>query len=174
MKFRIAIAAVIAVGVALGTTGCGLIQPQATTRHYDASDGIGVNVGTLKLRNLIVLSNDGTTGSLLLTGVNTTGKDVELTVTYAGGKKAVQAIPSSDFRGTTWGGHDEPQIILGGIDTAPGGMIELAFTDGVETVATLVPVLTTGLPEYEGLAPKVVCATPTGCAAPVSSHETAH
>lgn len=112
MKFRIAIAAVIAVGVALGTTGCGLIQPQATTRHYDASDGIGVNVGTLKLRNLIVLSNDGTTGSLLLTGVNTTGKDVELTVTYAGGKKAVQAIPSSDFRGTTWADTMNPRLFL--------------------------------------------------------------
>lgn len=155
MKFRIALAAVLAVGVALGTTGCNLIQPQATTKHYDASDGIGVNVGSLKLRNLIVISNDGKIGSLLLTGVNTTGQDVNLTVTYAGGKKVVESVPSSDFRGTTWGGRDEPQIILEGIDTEPGGMIELAFTDGIETFATLVPVLTTGQPEYAGLEPKL-------------------
>jgi len=155
VKIRIVLAAVIAVGVALGTTGCELIQPQATTRHYDASDGVGVNVGVLKLRNLIVLSNDGELGSLLLTGVNTTGKDVKLSVTYAGGTNVVETVPSSDFRGTTWGGHGEPQIILPGIATAPGGMIELALTDGVETVTTLVPVLTTGQPEYQGLEPKI-------------------
>jgi hypothetical protein len=169
VKFRIALAAVIAVGVALGTTGCELIQPQATTRHYDASDGVGVNVGALKLRNLIVLSNDGELGSLLLTGVNTSGKDITLTVTYGSDTKIIQTVPSSDFRGTTWGGHDEPQIILGGIATAPGGMIELAMTDGVETVSTLVPVLTTGQPEYAGLQPKLLCATGAGCATPVAA-----
>ena len=154
MKFRIALAATLAVGVALGTSGCNLIQPQATTKHYDASDGIGVNVGALKLRNLIVLSNDGELGSLLLTGVNTTGKDATLTVTYGGGKQVQQVIPSSDLRGTTWGGHDEAQIILKDIATAPGSMIELGFTDGVETIPALVPVLTTGQPEYNGLEPK--------------------
>lgn len=156
MKIRIVIAAAIAVGVALGTTGCGLIQPQATTRHYDASDGVGVNVGKLKLRNLIVLSNDGLIGSLLLTGVNTTGKAIDMVATYGSGINVVQSVPSSDLNGTTWGGHGEPQIILGNIDTQPGAMIEIMFTDGTESVSTLVPVLTTGQPEYEGLQPKVL------------------
>ena len=44
MKFRIVLAASLALGVALGTSGCNLIQPQATTKQYDASDGVGVNV----------------------------------------------------------------------------------------------------------------------------------
>ena len=165
MKFRIAIAAVLAVGVALGTSGCNLIQPQATTKHYDASDGVGVNVGALKLRNLIVLSDDGVIGSLLLTGVNTTGRDVTLTATYGEGVTK-QVVPSSDLRGKTWGGHGEPQIILTNINTAPGAMIEISFTDGVETVTTLVPVLTTAQPEYKGLEPKPeLCSVASGCVA---------
>jgi hypothetical protein len=166
VKFRIAIAAALAVGVALGTTGCNLIQPQATTKHYDASDGVGVNVGALSLRDLIVISNDGITGSLLLTGVNTTGSDIKLTITYAGGGKVEQLIPSSDLQGTTWGGHGDAQIILNNIATKPGSLIELAFTDGIETVSTLVPVLSTGQPEYKGLEPKVAEATPAPSATP--------
>jgi hypothetical protein len=168
VKIRIVIAAAIAVGVALGTTGCELIQPQATTRHYDASDGVGVNVGKLKLRNLIVLSNDGVIGSLLLTGVNTTGTPIDMVASYGSGDKVVQSIPSSDLNGTTWGGHGDTQIILGNIGTKPGAMIEISFTDGVETVSTLVPVLTTGQPEYNGLEPRVTdtaTAVPLGTAA---------
>jgi hypothetical protein len=168
VKIRIAVAAVLALGVALGTSGCNLIQPQATTKHYDASDGVGVNVGALKLRNLIVLSNDGVIGSLLLTGVNSTGADLKLTITYANGK-TTQIVPSSDLGGKTWGGHDEPQIILNNISTAPGAMIELSFTDGTETVTTLVPVLTTGQPEYQGLEPRPEqCSTASGCEALVA------
>jgi hypothetical protein len=171
VKFRIAIAAALAIGVALGTTGCNLIQPQATTKHYDASDGVGVNVGALKLRNLIVLSNDGITGSLLLTGVNTTGLPLTLTITYASGSTK-QVVPSSDLRGKTWGGHDEPQIILNNISTEPGAMIELSFTDGTETVATLIPVLTTQQPEYTGLEPRPeLCSSASGCeASPVGQN----
>jgi hypothetical protein len=161
VKIRIVIAAAIAVGVALGTTGCELIQPQATTRHYDASDGVGVNVGKLKLRNLIVLSDDGVIGSLLLTGVNTTGKPIDMVATYGSGNSVVQSIPSSDLNGKTWGGHGDPQIILGNIDTQPGAMIEISFTDGAETVSTLVPVLTTGQPEYKGLQPKLLTTSAT-------------
>lgn len=154
MKFRIATAAVLALGVALGTSGCNLIQPQATTKQYDASDGIGVNVGALKLRDLILISNDGQIGSLILTGVNTTGTDITLTITYGGDHKVEHVIPSSDLGGASWGGPGESQIILDAIETEPGAMIQLAFNDGTETVSTLVPVLTTGQPEYAGLEPK--------------------
>ena len=47
MKVRIVVAAALAVGISLGTAGCNLIQPQATTNPYDASDGVGINVGDL-------------------------------------------------------------------------------------------------------------------------------
>ncbi len=164
MKFRIVLAASLALGVALGTSGCNLIQPQATTKQYDASDGVGVNVGALKLRNLIVISNDGQLGSLILTGVNTTGHDATLTISYGDGKMSQQIVPSSDLRGKTWGGHDESQIILDGINTKPGALLQVTFSDGTGNNSTLVPVLTTGQPEYKGLEPKVeLCSTATGC-----------
>ena len=65
MKFRAVIAAAIVAGVALGTSGCNLIQPQATTKSYNASDGVAVQVGTLNLQNLILISNDGELASLM-------------------------------------------------------------------------------------------------------------
>ena len=156
MKFRAVIAAAIVAGVALGTSGCNLIQPQATTKSYNASDGVAVQVGTLNLQNLIVISNDGELASLMLTGVNTTGKDQVLTINYvaAGVAHSVsQIVPSSDQRGTTWGGKGEPQIILEQIATAPGSMMEIAFAADGGSVSTLVPVLTTAQPEYNGLEP---------------------
>ena len=66
MKVRIVVAAALALGVAFGTAGCNLIQPQATTTPYDASDGVGINVGDLSLRNLMIISDNGETGNLLL------------------------------------------------------------------------------------------------------------
>ena len=164
MKFRIVLAASLALGVALGTSGCNLIQPQATTKQYDPSDGVGVNVGALKLRDLIVISNDGELGSLILTGVNTTGRDIALTMGYGEGKVSRQIVPSSDLRGKTWGGHDQPQIILDGINTKPGALLQITFSDGTGNNTTLVPVLTTGQPEYKGLEPKPeLCSAATGC-----------
>ena len=164
MKFRIVLAASLALGVALGTSGCNLIQPQATTKQYDASDGIGVNVGALKLRDLIVISNDGQLGSLILTGVNTTGHDITLSIGYGEGKISQQIVPSSDRRGKTWGGRNESQIILDGINAKPGAMLEVTFSDGTGNNTTLIPVLTTGQPEYNGLEPQPrLCSVATGC-----------
>lgn len=156
MKFRIIAAVAIAAGVAIGTTGCNMIQPQATTKSYNASDGVSLSVGGVNLQDLIVISNDGQLGSLLLTGVNTTGTDRELAVSYvaAGVEHKVNvSIPANSHEGTTWGGHGEPQIILEQIATPPGSMMQLSFTvDGIAK-STIVPVLTTAQPEYNGLEP---------------------
>lgn len=163
MKFRIVIAAAIAAGVALGTSGCNLIQPQATTKSYDASDGVSLAVGAVNLQNLIVISDNGELASLMLTGVNTTGRDQTLTINYVAAGVAhtvTQVIPSSDLRGTTWGGKGDAQILLTQIATKPGSMMELSFAADGAKGSTLVPVLSTDQPEYNGLGP-VLPATAT-------------
>lgn len=163
MKFRIVIAAAIAAGVALGTSGCNLIQPQATTKTYDASDGVSIVVGKLNLQNLIVISDDGELASLMLTGVNTTGKDQTLTINYIAAGVAhtvTQTIPSSDLRGTTWGGKGDAQILLTQIATQPGSMMEISFAAQDAKGSTLVPVLSTEQPEYNGLGPVVGVTAP--------------
>jgi len=167
VKFRIIAAVAIAAGVALGTSGCNVIQPQATTKSYNASDGVAVTVGSINLQDLIVLSNDGKLASLLLTAVNTTTADKTLTINYvSAGVNHTKSIvvPVNEHVGTTWGGHGDPQIILDQIATAPGSMMEISFSVDGATQSTLIPVLTTAQPEYKGLeplAPATVTAAPT-------------
>lgn len=159
MKVRIAISAILAIGLALGASGCNLIQPQATTRHYDASDGIGVNVGEINLRNLILISNNGQSASLLMSAINTTGSDVNLHIQFLSKGAMVDgqlAIPSSQTP-TSWGAAEEHKIIFEGIDSQPGSLLKVYFQYGDANGETaMVPVLTSDQPEYEGLEPSTV------------------
>ena len=159
MKVRIAISAILAIGLALGTSGCNLIQPQATTNFYNASDGISVNVGDIQLRNLILISDDGQTGSLLMSAINTTGNDVNLNLQFLSKGEMVEGklvVPSSQAA-TSWGAMAEDKIVFEGIDSEPGSMLEVYFQFGsADGVTALVPVLTTGQPEYNGLEPNIV------------------
>jgi hypothetical protein len=173
VKLRIAISAALALSVALGTTGCNLIQPQATRNHYDPSDGVAVNVGDLDLRNLIIISDDGELGSLVLSGINTSKLDATVTVQYqADGKihKETFALPYSE-QPTSFGGRDEPKIVLHNIGTEPGAMMQIFFSYGSVTGAgTLVPVLSSAQPEYAGLAPEPeVTSVPTSTASPTAT-----
>ena len=57
MKARVAASIVLALAVAVGTAGCGFIAPQATTKHYDASDGVSGNVGQIDVRNAFIVTD---------------------------------------------------------------------------------------------------------------------
>lgn len=157
MKVRIVVAAALAATVALGLSGCNLIQPQATLKQYDASDGVGVNVGDIAVRNLIIVSDNGQDGNLLLTAANTTGKNVKLNIQYTVDGKVlggVITVPHSQFT-TDWGRTADTQIILTDINTPAGAVLPVTFQYGdADSKTAYVPVLTSGQPEYKGLAPK--------------------
>ena len=154
MKVRVIVAAAIAAGVALGTTGCNVIQPQATTKQYSASDGINANVGGIELRNLMIVSNNGETGNLVMGAVNT-GAPAALHIEYKSAGKVADGhvvVPFST-QPTLFGTANNSKVILTGMNTEPGSMLEVAFTVGSKTTVTLVPVLNSDLPEYHGLNP---------------------
>lgn len=159
MKVRIAVAAALALGVALGTSGCNLIQPQATTYKYDPSDGISVDTGDVELRNIVVISDTGKVGNLIMNTVNTTGADLDLTIEFVSKDKVVAgnlSVPYSE-QSVAWGTGKNDLIILEGIATEPGGMLEMSFQSGDgEAKTVLVPVLNSELPEYAGLNPAAV------------------
>ena len=159
MKVRIAISAALALGLALGTSGCNLIQPQATRASYDASDGVSFNVGELQLRNLTLISNDGQSASLLMSAINTTGSDISLSVQFLSKGKMVEGtllIPNSTAV-TSWGAASENKIILDGTNTPAGSLLKMYFQYGSADGATmLVPVLTSDQPQYNGLEPSTV------------------
>lgn len=157
MKVRVIVAAAIAAGVALGTSGCNLIQPQATTKTYTASDGVNVNVGGIDLRNVVIISNNGETGNLVMGAVNT-GAPVAMHIEYKSAGKVADGhvvVPFST-QPTLFGTAGNSKVILTGIGTQPGSLLEVAFTVGSKTSTTLVPVLNSDLPEYKGLNPGAV------------------
>ena len=177
MKIRVITAVVLAAAVSLGTAGCNLIQPQATTKHYDPSDGVGVNLGSLDIRNMMILTdNGGETANLMLGAVNTTNGPITLNIWFEvdGVRQTVApvVIPSSQ-QVVGFGNKGQPQIVLQNINVEPGGILTLTLQAGdSDTKVVPVPVLNTELPEYNGLTPSpmptvVETATPTPTASPV-------
>ena len=160
MKARLAASAALALGLTLGASGCAMVTHQATTERYDASDGVSASVGDLDLRNILVISDDGDEGNLVMTVVNTGDEDVELGVQFGegGGDTSTVEIESG---GTVALGADDVEgidvldpVLLQGIDTEPGALLPMYFQYGdFEGVELQVPVLDSRLSEYADLAP---------------------
>jgi hypothetical protein len=130
-----------------------MLTYQATTEHYDPSDGVSANVGDLDLRNILVVSDDGEDGNLVLTVVNTGEEDAELGVQVGEGGGEPLMIEVEAGATVSLGGDEEP-LLLEGIDTQPGALLPIFFQYGTaEGIEKLVPVLDGRLPEYADLAP---------------------
>lgn len=155
MRARIAASVVLAAGILLGTSACNLFAPQATTNHYDASDGVSGNVGDLAIRNAIVISDNGELGNLLVTVVNSGVTSQNLEIQFESkGKKVSQEVEIPADSTIPIGDKGFPSVQLEGIDTIPGALLPVFFQYGEETgVELLVPVLTNQLPQYSTLAP---------------------
>ena len=157
MKGRIASSVVVATAILIGTAGCNLIAPQATTEHYFASDGINVDVGSLAVRNAVIISDDGDLGNLVFTVENTTDEAAALRIQYQSGdskRTRTVAVKAHQIRLVGSEGADRT-ITLSGIDTQPGGLFPVYFQTGQSGGREeRVPVLNGGLPEYSDLVPK--------------------
>jgi len=153
VKARLAASAALALGIAIGGSGCAMITYQATTEKYDPSDGISADIGTLDLRNVLVVSEDGEDGNLVMTVVNTGEDDVTLGVQVADGGQTLE-LDIDAGETLALGSDDEEPLLLEGIDTQPGGLVSLYFQySGAEGAELRVPVLDGRLAEYEDLVP---------------------
>ncbi|MGI9822497.1 hypothetical protein [Agromyces sp. Marseille-Q5079] len=150
MKARLAASAVLALGLAIGATGCSMVTYQATTEHYDASDGVSATIGDLALRNVLVVSDDGEDGNLVMTVVNTGDSDLTLTIEPTGADSVDLEVPAHET--VVLGSEDTEPLLLEGIDAEVGGLTPIFFQyGGEEGLEKEVPVLDSRL--YEGLAP---------------------
>ncbi|MFZ4842626.1 MULTISPECIES: hypothetical protein [Mycetocola] len=151
MKTRFITSAVLAATVLVGTAGCNLIAPQATLKHYDASDGVSANVGTLDVRNALVITHSKTEAVLAMTVVNTGDKAQTLNVEFPGGRTTVEIAASGM---TTFGADGKPGITLQDFTTPAGADAAMSFQYGNETAGEArVPVLDPVLKEYETITP---------------------
>jgi len=142
-----------------------MLTYQATTEKYDASDGVSVDIGELDLRNVLVVSEDGEDGNLIMTVVNNGDDDVELGVQFGEGGGDTQTIEIEAGNTVAFGvdtaeSEDvlEP-LLLEGIDTQPGGLLSMYFQYGdAQGRQLLVPVLDGSLEQYSPYLPTL---TPT-------------
>jgi len=172
VRARIMASVVVAAGVLLGTSGCNLFAPQATTMQYEAGDGVSGSVGSLDIRNAILLTDDGENANLLVTVVNSTGDDIELLVQYEGVEEKVdKTVDVEANSSTTFGGTDAPSLAFDSLNAAKGSLFPVFFQYGDNTgVELLVPVLDGSLSQYSEFVPTEK-PTPTATPSPASTEE---
>ena len=162
---RFSLIAAIGVGV-LSATGCSYINPQSTDQQYAASDGVRTDLGSLQLRNILIVSN-GTDkpGRVIGAVYNTSDSDVRLTITGAGGSSTELTVKSE---GQYMLNQDEPPAVLDSVSAAPGQMEKLTLSQdgskGPQTQDLSVPVLDGTLKEYQQYLP-----TPSSSSTPSST-----
>jgi hypothetical protein len=148
--------AVLALGTALAltTSGCAMLAPQATTIQYSAGDGVNVpESGPLEVRNaLIVASEDGTSGNFVAAIVNDT--DDTLTLRMEFGDDAVEKTVRVEANSVvSLGTEDTEPLLVEDIDAVAGADLPVYFQSGdAQGVRVSVPILD-GTLEY--LAPLV-------------------
>ncbi|MGN6427032.1 hypothetical protein [uncultured Leifsonia sp.] len=162
MKARAAASVVLALAVAFGTAGCGLVAPQATTKHYDASDGVSGSVGQVDVRNAMIVTDGvgGKVGNLVVTLVNNDAKSHRVTVTSGSSSaKAYVTVQPGQVKqvGTTPDEASSSNIFLTPFSALPGSLYPVYFQYGDQTGAKLdVPVLDGALEDYKDLVPPTI------------------
>ncbi|PYI69936.1 hypothetical protein CVV68_02015 [Arthrobacter livingstonensis] len=140
-------------------TGCSAINAQSTTMVYSASDGVRLNMGSLELRNVMIVSNGADApGRVLGTFYNTSTSDITLTISGAQGSQT--EITVKPGVPTVLNGANDAAI-LSTVTARPGAMevLQLRQSGGTTDTGSLnVPVLDGTLAEYKPLVPT---ATPT-------------
>ena len=167
MKARHAASIALAALLVLGTSGCTLSAVQGTLVQYQPSDGTAADIGDLKLRNVIGLTDNGDDISLLMTIVNTGDENLNATFQYVdadgetveiligvpahssvhvGGKGDVQAVlrnfgavVGSLVPVYVFYGTDEGDDVTGDVEV-PGKQLQVPTLDGsIEAYADLIP-----------------------------------
>ncbi|GAA3913325.1 hypothetical protein BKA10_000272 [Microbacterium invictum] len=140
-KSRFVASLAVGAALALGTTGCNMVAPQATTIPYSPADGVNIpESGPLEIRNaLIVADDDGVNGNLLAAVINDTDEPQTLTIGVDGTAHTVR-VPADGV--VSFGFDGVEPLLLEGIDTPPGANLDVSFQSGTGTgVEFAVPVL---------------------------------
>ncbi len=143
--------------VLLSLTGCTFAAVQANQKQYDASDGFSSTVGSLAIRNAILVTDDGERANLAVNLVNTGVKNLTVVVSWenAGGRVERNVYVAQDSTVST--GPEGNRFLLKGIDAPAGTLFPVFFQYGDEPGQELnVPVLDGSLAEYADLVPDTV------------------
>jgi hypothetical protein len=171
VKSRFVAAVALGAAVMLGTSGCAMLAPQATTIPYSPADGLNIpeNGAPLIIRNALVITGDGTTGNLVAGVVNMTDQPATLTVQVGEGATASTLtvdVPANTVKSL---GANAAPLRIDNLDAQPGSTVKIAFQSGdTAPVVSQVPVLDNTEKYYNGLVPTPQ-ATPTTVATPMAT-----
>ena len=157
MIARGAASIILAGALALGMTGCGFLTPQATLIQYAPSDGVQTDVGDIKVRNAIAISDEeGVDASLVMSIVNPTDDDITLEFQYedSTGKATTAELEVPANATLSLGNTGEEQLVFRGVQLTEGSLFPVYLQYGsFEGSQLLVPVLPSDHSEYDGLHP---------------------
>jgi len=168
VKTRLVASVVLAGALVLGTSGCTLAAVTGTLVHYQPSDGVAANVGDIKVRNLLGLSDNGEDVALVMTIVNSGDTDASVDFQYedsSGTKSTITIVVNAHSSVHIGGGGDNGVAILRDAGATVGGLIPIYVQYGEEQGQQVqVPVLDGQTEAYADLLPAPlpsVTATPT-------------
>lgn len=156
-KARGAASIVLAATLALGMSGCSFFATQATLIQYEPSDGTAANVGDVKIRNVLAISEDGKNLGITMTLSNSSSEAAEVgfQFTTAAGKKLTQYVQVPGNALVSIGNTAGDELVIRGVDATIGGQFPLFAQYGDnEGKGLMVPVLDGSLKEYADLVPE--------------------
>jgi hypothetical protein len=147
---KIVTVAAISSALLLGTTGCSLNNHVDSMLAYAPSDGSQLNIGNVKLRNFIYLS-DGTSGKLIGSVVNDESTDVTVQFEYTDAGINTKTDPITISAGETLGlgANGDTEGLPVTITGKPGDNITIFVSvNGATGQQFVVPVLDSKLEQY--------------------------
>jgi hypothetical protein len=153
---RAAASVVVATSLVLGASGCAFFAPVASQIKYEPADGTASTIGDIELRNVVALSEDGTTASLVFGVVNDSGsmRTVDFEYTDATGANVTQTLVAPEGLSSVGGGEDEPSVELSNLDVTVGGLLPVFVSYGTEEgKGLMVPILDGEQEQYSTLVP---------------------
>lgn len=150
---RVVVAAVTSATVAAGLLlgGCSATNPITTQANYAASDGVNVEVGDLRLTNVLVLSAGGGEPGTVVGSVTNDGDDARVTITVGGEEVVSMRVRSGST--VLMGGTDGEVVEVENVSEPAGAYVDVTIRTDAGSTTTGVPVLDGTLPEYREYAP---------------------
>ncbi|GAA3679078.1 hypothetical protein GCM10023081_16670 [Arthrobacter ginkgonis] len=150
IRGRRAVAAAALAVIALGATGCGAINEQATTLHYAASDGIVFDVADLKVRNLMLVTGSATEEARAIgTVVNNTDAAKTLNLSIGSNTASVKVPAKTSLKLE----DDANELVIPTATVEPGADVDAVASVGSARTDISIPVVNGALEEYRQYVP---------------------
>ena len=129
MRIRALATVSVATALLLGTAGCGVFVETATLKHYSPSDGVGVTVGTVHLRNVLIVTNENGDAALVGSVVND-GSSLELINVEVRGATTLSTQIGAYPGLTKIGIADDNPVVFYGAGVVSGEYVDVYFQYG--------------------------------------------